>query len=341
MDLKTIARVGKSFLRIAVGVQENYKITKEVKYLNEFACIGCSFHGASSEYIDKYCNEVCNKRNRTIKRTIYYNEGNRYHLPKKERLSKFQLKQALVYHFLVDNNGIGKNISLDSLAELLGCSKKTIQNNNKRLIELNYIIYSESNPGHFNIIIVDYKSYHLTAREGGTGYINMSKSLLLALLNSDSVNSMRLEIRNLISFDDENINKKEIKPSSYEYKSIKRFIPRYLGYKSAIDKLLKDSSIFNYNSDNKKVEFKLKSELDSRLLRDNIEKECKELFVEYIDRARLNNKDLEDIYQMSIQYGTEKVKSALDLIIEEYVDKEILVVNMGGLIRNKIRYFVA
>lgn len=342
------ARVGKALLRGMVGVQKNYKEIEYKKEFDESVCKGCKFYVGgckNSDLVKTYCNEYCNKAYKYVEITKYINEANEFKIGVKERLSKIQVKQMILYHFLgVDKNGIVKNIDEKSVANYLGCDIKTVRNNNERLIELNYIIFSRIDRFTINVILVDYKSYHLPSSRGGRGYITMSKELLDELLIIDNVNTLRLEIRNLIKFDDMNIDNINITSSKYTYKQISRFLPSYINYISLIKDLLKDSSdLFHVDIQDDGIEFKLKDKYNSKITKDNLKNQIySNIFDFCIDNGFLfSDKELEDLLQMGMQYSCQAVIGAVEYIDKNYYLRGKDVNNVCGLVRtiivNKVR----
>lgn len=294
--LNNSARIGKSFLISIIGVQCNFK-----------------------------------------NNNIYFNEANRFRINKNKKLSKLQIKQILLYHFLgVDNNGIVKNISINSIAQTLNCSTKSIKNNNKRLIELNYMCMALIDSDRFNILLMDYKHYHLPSYQGGTGYITMSKELMEEIINDSSVNSLRLKIRTLIAFDNKNIYSDTVEKAYYSYNDLKRFLPYYLRSKNIINNLL-DNKIFLYNIEKDGIYFRLKNEYNWKLTKENIIITFSEEIKHNIEGLNIKDKEMQDLYQMSIQYGLDKVKNALDIIKNE--SKNITIRNIGGLTRSIIEEY--
>lgn len=338
MFLTNFARIGKSFIRCITGVQENYKKIEKTETKDLSICLDCPLFKSTSNAHITYCQNYCNKPRIIKEKVIYYNEANRFHIPIRERLSKLQLKQILLYHFLnIDNNGIVKNISTKEIAKFLNCSIKTVKNNNERLVKLNYILYSKISNDKFSIWLTDYKNYHLTQKEGGSGYITMSKELLINLININTVNSLRLELRKLIEFDDQNIQTDEVNSGKYTYQDIKRFLPKYLHYKGAIEDIINSgSNSFQTTIENNCITFKLKNEYNSELLRKDIINECEPLLNDYFNKFNFIENEVIDILQMSIQYGTEKIKNSLNEIYNNYILKNKHIYNLGGLIRKTI-----
>jgi hypothetical protein len=332
MFLTNFGRVGKSFIKSITGVQENYSIIDYIELTDISICERCPFFEKTSPEQSKYCQDYCDKAKIKKAKTTYYNEANRYRIPIRERLSKSQI---LLYHFLdVDSNGVVKNISTKEIAEILDCDVKTVKNNNERFVELNYILFSQSSNDEFTILLRDYKNYHLTAKEGGSGYITMSKDLFKNLLEIDNVNSLRLELRELIEFDNKNINPENNTQGEYTYREIKRFLPEYLRYKGAIDKIIENgSNSFIMQKNQEGIIFELKYEYKSEKLKQDILDECDIALDDYFNKFNFTEKNLTDIFQMSLQYGVENIKDSLEIIYNGYILKEKRINNLGGLIR--------
>jgi len=339
MIMTNFGRIGKSFIRSITGVQENYSTDEIIELTDISVCCKCPFFANTSKIQSEYCQNYCTKAKITKIKKKYYNEANRFHLPIKERLSKTQLKQILLYHFLgVDKNGIVKNLSAKEIAKILNCNEKTVTNNNKRLVKLNYILYSKISNDKFSVLLIDYKNYHLATREGGNGgYITMPKNLLRTLLNVNKVNSLRLELRKLIEFDNQNVNSEETVSGEYTYKDIKRFLPDYLRYKKAIEDVISnESKAFDTIIKDNGIAFKLKDIYNPEGIKQKIIEKCEMTFNNYFEKFAFEEKDLTDIFQMSIQYGIEKVKDSLDIVYNTYVLKNRYIYNLGGLIRKVI-----
>ena len=341
--LKETAKIGKSLLIRLAGIIENHKKIEYDKILDFKNCSSdCPFlvkrNQCLDTFDDTYCSFHCKKNISYIPKSVYYNEKNRYKLISFEnvRLSKLQIKQSLLYHFQnVDNNGFVKYLSEEKLAKELNCSLKTINNNNKRLVDLGFIAYSNTGDNLFNLKILGYEYYHLTKREGGTGYITMSSHLLESLLKIENVNSLRLEIRKLLKADNDSTS--DTTTSSYTYTEIKRFLPRYMS-KSTIKKIASTQSagLITIIHDNC-IEFEIDKGYDGKLLRkekqlvyvDEIKETLKEVELEIDSRA------VEDLSNMAFEYGIDIIKQALTDISIIYDKVEVY--NYCGLVRNYIR----
>lgn len=344
MFIRSNCKIGKSFLRRLTGVQENFKIVEKVPVVDWNNCVNCTLYktdanNGNNELLN-YCMNFCKKCITYQEKITYYNESNRYLIPRdQERLSKSQIKQLILYHFLnVDRNGFIKNISEKELASYLGCTLKTVRANNIKFVKLNYILFARVSDDIINICLLDYKRYFLSSYDGGRGYLTMHKDLLDELLAIKNVNALRLEIRELIKFDDININAVEIKPASYSYVELKRFLPRYINYRRKIVSILNyKSNAFELKVTEKGIEFKLNS--DYIVNRKELESKYTIALVDYLEENNIlvDNKALDDLIQMSIQYDLNIVIDALNVVKKTYFANDIPIENLGGLVRHIIK----
>lgn len=340
MYLTKFAAIGKSFIRNILGVQENYKVEEVVEYTDISICEKCKFFKSNSETSKKYCLNYCKKAKSRKVKTTYYNEANRFHIPVKERLSKSQIKQILLYHFLdVDENGIIKDICSREVSRIIDCDIKTVKNNNDRFRELSHAFCTRYVDGVFSTIIPECKNYSLPRSKGGSGYISMPLDILEELLKIDNVNALRIELRKLIEFDTANINAKVVIPAEYSYSTLGKFLPKYLRYGKAINSVIaKGSNLFENIVEGRSIVFKLKNEYDSNLIKNNMINKCEEIFDEYYEEYfYFSDKDFLSVIKLSLEYGIEVIKETLDRIYRDYVLRERVVKNLGGLMRTVIR----
>lgn len=300
MNIK-YARIGKQVLVQTLGVQENFK---------EYNSNG---------------------------NVIYYNEKNYYHIPIDIRLSKSQLKLFIYLHFLnPDKNGIIKNITEKELANRLNINIKTLRINFNRLINLNYLWICNGFEGQINILLANYKDYHLTKKEGGYGYLTLSQSTLEYLLSIDNVNVLRLELRRLLIIDTNQNNK-----ATCTYKDIQRYLPKYYNHNSIVIKLLKRTStnLFTTNLHQDYIDFNLNDEYNIKIIKNQEKQSLRNYFLEFFESKgyytfRMFPETLNDFIQMALQYNDkELITNAFNEIVNKYFDNEIPVKNIGGLIR--------
>ena len=307
-------------------------------------CTSCNLYIEDTSSLDKntleqreaYCSNYCTKK--VIQKKDSYCQ-NGYVIRK--RLSRLQLAQLLLYHALdVGANGIIRDVSEEEVADILGCTVKSVRNNNKALKEFNYILYSRISKDRFSVILLDYNKYHLSSKDGGRGYIVMSSDTLVRLINVEKVNSLRIEIRSLVKFDDNNVRRIKTRETNMSYNDISLFLPNYMRHKAAIDRAIENTSgIFNMNFRKNEVSFHLKDEFDGKNERRKLSNEYKLYFRNYCENKHFNltEKDYDDLTQMSLEYRFNIVAGALDLAYKEYYLKNIIVENYCGLIREIVK----
>lgn len=363
MKYNYFAQIGKSAYVAMLGVQENFKEVQTVEQIDEQSCInaGCQLYYLKKELannpeelkknpdaieniVDKCCRNCSTAYSCTTK-AVYHNEKNKYQTDKlynnnNIRFSKSQLKQFLLYHFLVSNNsGLIHNISEKEVAKALNCSERTVRNNNKFLLKHLYVsICYASEPGTFTVLIRGYKDRALPAEQGGRGYLVMPKETFEALLSIQDVNELRSELRLFLKADDykNSENKSQISTS---VKSLRRKLPKYLTPKKVVEILnnIKENSLFNFNKiANEEIVYRLKEDFDPVVKATELQNSFTSNFVEYCtaNDIVLDAKTYADLVQMSFQYNHETVMRVLITISEKIVSG--LINNIGGYIREVI-----
>lgn len=356
IPFKEIGKVGKRLLVQIAGITQNYKEVEVVEEIDFKSCpVECAFQQFDAEKKMSFCINQCpfNRQKKTPK-VVYMNERHRYHIKtvnrfEDSRLSKYQLLQLLMYHFLgTDSKGFVSFVSKNQLANQLNCSVRTIKNNNKRLEELGLIVCHNYGTDLFNLKINGYEKYHLKKEEGGTGYVQMSQSFVKALIGMDNVNVMRLAIRALLKFDDEVEVRKEAQ-CEYSYNDIKRFMPTNINHKKIIDELMaKTTHIFDIETTNATVFISLKEEFNGKVQKLQKEVEFTETISTYIqemnerlsgkEEIHVSNKETENLVELAMEYGVDNVVQAID-ICHDYLERDNtphVIENLGGFIRTII-----
>lgn len=356
IPFKEIAKVGKRLLVQVAGVCENYKIEKTVEEIDFDSCpVECALKDFDVERKSNICMNHCpfNRQTKTSK-VVYMNERHKYNIKQTtvvehQRLSKYQLLQLITYHFFVDSRGFASLISVKELAEHLGCTVRTIKNNNKELQKLGLISFSEYGADLFSVEIKDYDKNHLKKEQGGTGYVQMTQSFMDALVSMDNVNAMRLAIRALLKYDNEvEVEKKDV--CLYSYNDIKRFMPSNINHKKIIDELmLKTASIFTIIASDKYISIQLKEQYNGKVQKQEKETAYTGEILEYVDEINeqlvdgeeilLTRKDTEDLVQLSMEYGLNHVQKALSVYVPYIQSKHTpdSIENIGGFIRTVIK----
>lgn len=303
--------------------------------------------------------------------TIYRNEFNKFgYAP---RLKRFPILLFLVYHFLgVDKNGIIKNVNINDLAEFFNCEKRTIQAANKKLSEYGYIITGNGiDPNNYiNIMLPEYTKYFSTAIEGGRGYYICSKELFTKLAAIDNITALRIQLRKLLEHDDQSISGNYKGELTHTYKEIRRALPDYCKPNVIKKSLENNMEIFNICADNDTITFKLNPAYQAKLIKNelfehnkgkisnlinkfndivnNLEFNQDKLAIDFsefiISKSDVNyspivvnDKDLDDLSSMSVQYTYEIVVNALSEVYKIFIIPGAKIKNFGGLIRTTIK----
>lgn len=347
IPLKEIANIGKSALILAVGLCENYKKEIYVEEIDFGSCPDtCPFKNIEGEIKQEYCKNNCSICTKKLPEVVYVNERHKYKLQivdivEQKRLSKLQLQQFLLYHFLnIDSNGIAKYVSVKEVATLLNCTTRSVRDNNEALRELGLIAFTRINIDLFSVAILGYKKYRETRENNGTGYIPMTKEFFHALINFENVNTMRLAIRLLLKFDDMSFQQED-SSCIYSYDDIKHFMPTNIRYKNIIDKTLEGvESIFEIEKRASFVVFKLKDGFNGKVQRTVKEKIFNKEVCKTLSENNLTDKQssINDLVKLSMEYGLNSVNEAVNLYVSDYKNKmNNSVNNFGGFIRELIR----
>ena len=305
---------------------------------------------------------------KNVYKKIYHNEKNRYGY--RPMLKANAIKLFLLLHFYhPDNNGIVYNLEACELASVIGCNVRTVWNNLKVLEEYTYISYSKNEYGLINVILNDYENYYLPANKGGRGFLVMSKELLTKLNSTDSLVSLRIFIRELLSLDSP-----ELKGvASVDYKNIRDIrntLPSYCKPSVIKAKLTKNSDIFNVTFKDDVVRF----EIDKAYIPKNQKAYVHEEYVgilqnfiwefnqnvAYVNSGetvsakfssffniktsvasyklmKLTDIEIDDIASLSLHYSYEIVMNALSVVYKEYYMYEKTINNLAGLMSTIIR----
>ncbi|MBZ9637616.1 hypothetical protein [Clostridium sp. FP1] len=345
---KIIFNIGKQILK---QITEPIPTIK-VEYVTLSECTGesCMFYNSEDEHAKTYCASFCPKAHVVkpiIKRIINFNSfsgpilnakgkftprslsGNihsfitkiKIDYKNKIRLSLNQIKQMLTLYSFCDSNGIIKSISKKQIASVIGCTEKTVENNNILLSKIGFISIFPREKGELSIIISKYKEQH---QKNGGGYIVMSNYMLSLLMELKNVNALRLAIPAIINYDMNSIVNRATKFST---KEIKTLLPSYIYTRKAITKIIDTFSslskhIFTWKEEDNVFIVDIDRSLDGK----TIKKESTIVFeteiigaisekfsgVATITQEVIKDKlsiDIEDLVSMGFEYGIDIVKS--------------------------------
>ena len=398
MTLSNFARIGKGVITKAIGLQENYIIVyeKTERKLDEqkSGCSGCPVFETkcrmrecgiedAADYLDCQC-EGCSQAEFTEFHTEskkYINEKNRFGY--QQTLKSNPVKLLLAYHFMQpDSIGMVKDVSIKELAALVGCTTDTIRANNKILQDYGYISICNSGlfDGCINVMLMEYKDYHKTAEEGGTGYITMSASMLDKILGINGINPLRINLKGILEVDNasyRNTEDPELSSATATFKKLQGFLPGYCKRSVIINALRGNNSIIDFEYDSNIVTFKINPEFAQKNMRGSMLADEAASMEEYIKNLNktlgmagevyirgaspladarlagyriakadryiplpLSDKDYRDLASMCVQYDRSLVQKAVISAYNGYTLQGKEINNFGGLVRTIIRSFL-
>lgn len=280
MELSNYARIGKSPLIKAIGIQKNRKETyyTESQQLDRSAtgCFSCPNYKNIDflEYLpDKTQQEAlacCNACQHCVYKTIteehtrYINEKNMF--GNAPRLKGIALKLLVIYHFKnPDDHGLVRRLSPKKLAAYLNCTVKSIRNANQKLQEYGYIMYSQDgfSRNFFQVLLTEYSSYALSAKEGGRGYATFNREFVDELVKIQDLNQLRIYLRTALDFDTNRNPAKELTTKT-NFAILRSYLPTYCKPNIIKKALSSISNLFDVVFDDEFISFKMNNAFHGR-----------------------------------------------------------------------------
>lgn len=262
-----IANIGKGVLYQLIGIRDNdKKTTLQVHGIQKDShCSKCPWMKAAQanpdaeagrELLTSHCAQ-CQDRCFELKNVSLHTEyiyESRYGT--RPRLNKNAVLLFMLLHLQSpDASGFISDVRIPALAETLHVHERSIKNNLEKLRISGYIHYDTGFYNTVNIILLDYKTYYATAREGGFGYIKMSDAVINELSNVASVTLFRILVRQYLDSD-------KTDETTKTYKELLHSLPRYCR-RSIIDAKIKEvQGIFSILQDLNSLTFKLAPEFN-------------------------------------------------------------------------------
>lgn len=345
---KEIAKVGKNVIRTISGLV-TYKDVQSVEEIDFDSCpIVCPMKNVSLEEKADYCLNHCpfadTRKTIPVEKPIYVNEYNRYKINNKQvqEHGRFSKNLGLLYlalHFCqVDKQGFIKYVPEQALSELLDCNIRTVRANLKKLNELKLISMSKITSELVAIHITGYESYHLSKEEKGTGYLQYPLEALHKLIELKDVNAMRVSLRVQLEFD--NHFEKENNRVQITYKKAQEYLPSNMKYKKAIDSLLdKCEPIFTTAKGRTYFYAEVRPDCDGKIQKVEKEKYFGEelsTFIAEISDSTVTAGEMENLIQLSFEYGIDYVKQGYENAIEYTMATDEVIENLGAFVRRCI-----
>lgn len=270
------------------------------------------------------------------------------------RFSELQIKQALLYYYLSNSEGIINGVEKKKLAEALNCTVKTVENNNKVFLKHNLFDIKRDCAGS---IYVRIKDYHLQYQEGGTGYMPFTTSILKRILNTDDlkVNEIRFLLKALVKFD---FNYKKKHKTKFLFSEIKKFLANNFHNVKSLSKLIQIlnnqfKELLNISIvKNNEITIDIANEVHGKFVKETALAKNKAMIRKlmyendflvksksYLDNLKSDKKVqiesgiLHNLGELSIEYGYDLVANQLLNLGNEEMGS---IDNFGGFIRSKI-----
>ena len=299
-------------------------------------------------YVHSFSCYNCPKVNSTKIKVNYYNRTETHSISslgsvvskRKNRFSKTQIKQYLLYMFMPISDGapivdpetksklsnnalrsIIKNVDEREIAKLLGCSIKTVRANNQVLENEGLINVFKADSKKVNIRILGYKDRFLTAEEGGRGYLTLTKEALLYILKLEHVNDIRLFLK--LYFFIDRVSKEDGK-TIITVDELKTAFPEYISDKKItqmMEQLIvackKTISIFLVTkcSTEGSFAYKLNKDFNPAIVKEKLKQENQKPLDEFLEAQQMEvkEKDKVDLLDLTVDLGLEEVLIALTI----------------------------
>jgi hypothetical protein len=341
---KAIARIGRRILIMAMGVAETSRTVYRYETLDESRCpVTCPFASIPWEEKESHCRAHCTVLPITYHTDKPENERRRYHIKKEiqwdeKRLSRLQILQLLLLHFYpVDSFGFIKHVLVKEMAEKLNCHQKTIRANFVILESLGFLSYSEPTPHEFQVWLREYRYYHLSSQEGGTGYGKLPQNLFQNWIQLKSVNELRFAIRLYLKSEDRPVTQKLNNEVVLHHDKIKEWMPTHIQHPKAMQKLLLAMSPFaNCTMKEKTLRYSFLPEYTASLQKLTQEEELERLITDrYPNLGHLFG----HLIPLGMEYGWSLLSIAIENAFQEQLSTPIK--NWGAYLRTVIRQHIA
>lgn len=341
--MRAFARIGKQVLIGAVGTQPNQYIDQITPFnIRDCQNKNCPIYNevVNNHLTDEEANNVCHKTCKgscpyakdKVKR-VYFNEKNRYKIDKM-KLSKNQIKVFLALHLWpIDGNGFIPAVNLLELAKTTNCTLKTVKEALNVLQSYGYAYSSFLNNTNASVFIQEYKTYHLTKEEGGSGYINFSKELIHQMVSIKSINELRLAIRCIL---EENYIVLHGEERVLKKKTVQNYLPRYIKSKwSELVENIKTLVNVSINKESENIEL-LQSEVfdypeKKQVLMDLFSETISDTITKH--NYVMDEEDFVSAVKLCFEYGQQILEKALIVLINRPERPD----NIGGYLRSTSR----
>ncbi len=375
-DFKAVFNVSKSMMNV---IENGVKIKKHIISTITFSkCNSCMFFNSHDEAALKVCsfcsskdktytkcysfkrlNYVVKKSNEEYKKISFKNpivKSSNKVVYETKYLTSLQVKLLLTYYKFASNKGIINEVSKKSLANIINCSVKSIDNCNLLLKKFNFIDFNCNGKNELTVVLPNYFNQH---QKEGSGYYVMSKKVYDLLFSISNLHIMRFAIRALRCLDSNMHFKRE---TVLSFLDIKGLLPYYKTrtheFMSFIKHLISslNKGLYAKLDSENAITFLIDMDYDGKSLKKNILDEAETTFNNYYEEhseilflnkknsevsniRELGNNDKKEkiscLVSLSMEYGIFKTINAIkELELDDYANT---LAHFGGKIRNLIR----
>lgn len=176
--------------------------------IDSSACESCSYR-PSSVTVRGFKDSFDTKYNRTLKSAA--------------------VKTFISLFFYADSTGCINNLDINTLADFIGCHKKTIVASLLSLEDVGYLSLNKINPRLYDVTILNYTKMYAKACNGGCGFITLDLATFTNIVNVKGLNTLRCLIKLFF-----NAAFNEIKSASklaaarLSFKDLRKSLPPYV-----------------------------------------------------------------------------------------------------------------
>ncbi|QST02027.1 hypothetical protein IMZ31_21490 (plasmid) [Pontibacillus sp. ALD_SL1] len=265
------------------------------------------------------------------------------YIAQKKRLSKLQILQYIYIHFIADGNGMVLGVSEHQIARDIGCSVRSVRNNNAALEKAGLLCYGHKEQGVLNYKIEEYA--HISEDYPQGYYLSLYYGAFEQLIGMSDVNLLRLELRKILVYDSDEIQRQkrgDHVASVLSYNNLTTFLPQHVQYKKKVRELSqKETSMFRASYQDDRLTFTMDQSFYGQTVKEKKKEEYmisikKEL--EDVDRL-INKQDETDLLQLAFEYGVSMLMTTLQNVKQEcfYSEQAEVIHNFGGFVRSEMK----
>lgn len=348
--LTVTASIGVAVLKSALRLKKNHIEYKTVEHFDALAtgCYKCPYYTPEKECCARECQICAQKQYTKTQEKVYVNEKNRY--GERHPLQKNALLLFLYLHFQNPDKAGLVEFEVETAAQELGCSIRTVQNNLRLLHEHSYIAFSKGRyPGHYYAFLMEFKNYFKKAAENGRGYFTMSKEIFQTVSEMEDINSVRLALRSFAEYVEEDRKPDYVNDRTFD--EIKRNLPEYCTKKDIRETVKRDGfqKMFQTAERKHSIILNMRKEFNpfvlvEKIILDGINRittKINDINLSIIDTHQsmlfLTEPQIRDIAKIALKHPVQHILDAVQDMYEGYTKLGLEVKEPGALVRTIVK----